>query len=404
MTKSDNRLAQLDRSFRGTMLADATIAIYTSVSDAESAWRRAVEHCACFVFQTFEWNAAWCDTIGRAEAVSERVVHVAAPDGRTLLILPLAICQHRNLRVLQFIGGALTDYNAPLIDIAFAGTVATRDFQRLWRVALGLLPKVDVVWLQRMPQTIDGVRNPMIELSRVRYIDTAHAAMLPASFKEFTATRSMQFFAQIRRHQRRLQKRGNIDICFPADSEQRIEILRALARQKSRWLRRNGLADEFRRPALREFYERLTTCQFQDGNILVACLRVGDQVAAALWGAVFGHRYYFLLPSYAEEWRKFSATRILTQSVIERCIAQGDVRVFDLTIGNERHTRTWTDHSLALHEYLEARTVGGVAFVCWRRVRNAIRSNRRSRAIARAFASRLRMLWQRPVLHNEVGA
>jgi CelD/BcsL family acetyltransferase involved in cellulose biosynthesis len=123
-----------------------------------------------------------------------------------------------------------------------------------------------------------------------------------------------------------------------------------------------------------------------------------------LWGAIFGRRYYFLLPSYAEEWRKFSAARILTQSVVQRCIAEGDVRVFDLTIGNERHTHTWTDHSLALHEYLEARTVAGAGFVCWRRLRNAIRGNPRSRALARAFASRLRMLWQRPMLRNEVGA
>ena len=185
---------------------------------------------------------------------------------------------------------------------------------------------------------IDGVRNPMTELSQVRHTDTAHAATLPASFKQFTAARSTKFFAQIRRHQRRLEKRGTVDICFPAEGEQRIKVLRALAHQKSRWLRRNGLADEFRQPALWEFYERLTSCQVQGGNILVACLRVGDQVAAVLWGAIFGRRYYFLLPSYAEKWRKFSAARILTQSVVQRCIAQGDVRVFDLTIGNERHT------------------------------------------------------------------
>jgi len=399
-----SRLVDLDHDLTGTLFERATITIYDSVTEAEGVWRRAVDHCACFLFQTFEWHSAWRDTVGRTERVSERVVHVADADGRTLLILPLGISRRGPLRVLEFLGGWLTDYNAPLIDREFARTLDAFAIQRVWWTIQRLLPRVDAVWLARMPQTIDGVRNPMIELSRVRHTDTARAAMLPASFKEFTATRSMQFFAQIRRHQRRLQQRGTIDICFPAESAQRIEVLRALARQKSHWLRRNGLTDEFRRPALGEFYERLTTCQFQGGHILVACLRVGDQVAAALWGAIFGRRYYFLLPSYAEEWRKFSAARILTQSVVQRCIAEGDVRVFDLTIGNERHTHTWTDHSLALHEYLEARTVAGVSFVCWRRLRNAIRGNPRSRALARAFASRLRMLWQRPMLRNEVGA
>jgi CelD/BcsL family acetyltransferase involved in cellulose biosynthesis len=399
-----SRLVELDHDLTGTLFEHATITIYQSVAEAEGVWRQAIDHCACFLFQTFEWHSAWRDTMGRSGRVSEHVVHIADANGRTLLLLPLGICRRGPLQVLEFLGGSLTDYNAPVIDRDFAGAVEVSDIRRLWYAVQRLLPQVDAVRLARMPQTIDGVRNPMTELAGVQHTDTAYAAVLPASFKEFTANRSFQFFAQIRRHQRRLQKRGRIDICFPVESEQRIEILRTLARQKSCWLRRNGLADEFRRPALREFYERLTTCQLQRGSILVACLRIGDQVAAAIWGVVFGHRYYFLLPSYAEEWRKFSAARILTQSVVQRCIAQGDVQVFDLTIGNERYSHTWIDHSLSLHEYLDARTAAGIVFVNWRRLRNAIRSNQRSRTLARAFASRLRLLWQRPVLHNEAGA
>jgi CelD/BcsL family acetyltransferase involved in cellulose biosynthesis len=306
--------------------------------------------------------------------------------------------------VLEFHGGGLTDYNAPLIDREFARTVETRDMERLWRVVLRLLPNVDAVWLARMPKTIDGVRNPMIELKRVRHIEDAYAATLPGSFKEFTATRSSHFFAQIRRHRRRLERQGSVDICFPGDGEQRIEIVRALVQQKSSWLRSHGFANAFDHPATQEFYERLSTSQLQAGTIVVACLRVGGQIAATVWGAVFGSRYYFLMPSYAEKWRGYSAGSILTASVLERCITQGDVRVFDLTIGDESYKLAWSDHSLALHEYLEARSIKGVAFVAVRRLRNAVNSNPRARALARALMSRGRILLQGGGPHEPAGA
>ncbi|MPZ37718.1 MAG: GNAT family N-acetyltransferase [Rhizobiales bacterium] len=297
------RLAELDHGFTKTSLATAAISIYSSLSQAEGAWRRAVEQCACFVFQTFEWNAAWRETVGRTEAISEHVVHVTGADGRTLMLLPLAIRQTRHLRVLEFLGGSLTDYNAPLIDVAFARAVTTEEFERLWRAVISLLPKIDAIWLVRMPKTIDGTPNPLTGLARARHTDDAHAAALPASFKEFTAARSTQFFAQIRRHRRRLEKHGAVNVSFPSAHDERLEVLRVLAEQKSNWLRSNGHGNAFDRPDTRAFYERLTKCQPQAGRILVACLRVGDQITATIWGAIFGRRYYLLLPSYARDGR-----------------------------------------------------------------------------------------------------
>jgi len=386
------RLAELDRGFEGTALEHATITIYESLAAAESAWRRAIDHCACFLFQTFEWTATWSDTAGRLEDASERIVHIADADGRTLLLVPLAIVKRRRLRVLAFLGGTFADYNAPLIDRNLAAALDAPNVRRLWRTVLGLLPKVDAVWLARMPKSIDGIPNPLAELPRVRHTDDAYAATLPATFKEFAAVRSSQFFAQIRRHRRRLEQRGCVEISFPVEHDQRIEVVRALAQQKSDWLRTHGFDNAFDRPSTREFYERLTNCPLQSGNILVACLRVGDQIAATLWGAIFGPRYYFLVPTYAEKWRKFSAGRILTQSVLQRCIAQGDIRVFDLTLGEESYKQTWCDHSLALHEHLEAHSAKGLAFVAWRRLRQLVRRHPRLRAFARAGLVRLRML------------
>jgi CelD/BcsL family acetyltransferase involved in cellulose biosynthesis len=383
------RLADIDRSIAGTALAGASVSVYICLEECEDVWRRAIDHCACFVFQTFEWHATWRQTIARTEDVSEHVVHVADADGRTLLILPLGIYRHRYVRSLQFLGGSVTDYNAPLIDRDFAREVDTSDFLRLWQAVLALLPKVDVVWLARMPQTIDGVANPLAALAGASHTDDAHAATLPANFDEFAAARSTQFFSQNRRYRRRLAKVNPVEACFPEDGEQRIEIVRIMAAQKSQWLRGSGLRDTFDRPEYRAFYERLTDGAFPAVQILVASLRVGNEIVATMWGPIFRTRYYFLVTSYREDWTRYSVGRLLMENVVQWCIAQ-KLSVFDLTAGDEGYKRSWSDHSLPLYDYLAARSLRGRMIVAYRRGRNRLRANRHIRALARRVLSGLR--------------
>ncbi|MPZ37719.1 MAG: hypothetical protein GEU95_06595 [Rhizobiales bacterium] len=92
------------------------------------------------------------------------------------------------------------------------------------------------------------------------------------------------------------------------------------------------------------------------------------------------------------------------ESVLQRCIAQDDVNIFDMTIGDEDYKRAWSDLSLSLYEYLEARSLKGLGFVTYRRLRSAARSNRRLRMLARTLRSRLRARAPAGALGTEAGA
>ena len=82
---------------------------------------------ACTVFQSFEWLAAWQDTVGRSEGVTPCIIEVAAQDGSPLLILPLGIYRGPHGRSLQFLGGHSTDYNAPVVDRRLAVEIEQGD-------------------------------------------------------------------------------------------------------------------------------------------------------------------------------------------------------------------------------------------------------------------------------------
>jgi CelD/BcsL family acetyltransferase involved in cellulose biosynthesis len=385
-------VSDLDPTLEDASVRGARITVYASLAEAERVWREAVAGCACYVFQTFEWNSVWKNTIGSTQRVAERVVHVAAADERTLMLLPLGIYQHRYFTSLQFLGGDATDYNAPVIDRAFASAVSANGFAKLWRIIIGLMPRFDLVYLARMPKTIEETPNPMLYLPAVRRSETAFAATLPASFADFTAARSTDFFRQNRYNWRRLAKLGAVEVRFPSDQTERDEIVQVAAAQKTEWLTHYGLPNLFGRPEVREFYKRLTNVPFETGDIVVASLRVGQRIVATMWGPRFRSRYCFLLSSYDSEWSQFSVGRLLMESVVQWCIAQRDVKVFDLTVGHEAYKLHWSDHVLPLHQQLDARTLKGAAVAAYRHARAQLANYDQVRnlvhAVRRAFRAR----------------
>jgi CelD/BcsL family acetyltransferase involved in cellulose biosynthesis len=180
---------KIAKELAGSKFEKSKIWIYTSFQECEDVWRAAVEQCSCFAFQTFEWQSVWYSTIGKAEGVSPFIIRLTDRRGRTLMILPLGIYNRYGLRSLQFLGGSLSDYNAPLVDAEFATEISSNVFSRLWPILLEALPRVDVIWLRRMPERIEGVRNPLVTLPGSAHTENAHAATLSQSFAAFKATR-----------------------------------------------------------------------------------------------------------------------------------------------------------------------------------------------------------------------
>jgi len=367
------RLRDLDADL--ARLADARISIYRSLAECEVVWRRAVAAGACFAFQCFEWQAAFQATIGAAEGVEPYIVDIADRNGRSLLLLPLCLERQGRLRAIAFLGGAVTDYGAPVIDPEFAASVLPGEIERLLATVLNLLPPADFVWLRRMPQAIENVRNPLAELPQARHTENGHALSLPGTADGFRASPNN------RRKRRQLAKLGAVEFRSPPpDSPEAAAILPVLAAQKSRrWIETVNW-DMFAKPGYRAFYDVLSGAALQSGEVHVSALTVGETIVAAHWGIVFRGRYYFLLVGRQDgEWGRYSPGRLLIEDLIGWCLARGGVGVFDLTAGEEGYKREWTDHSLPLFEYLAPRSAAGMLFIAQYRARQWLKQNRRLR-------------------------
>jgi CelD/BcsL family acetyltransferase involved in cellulose biosynthesis len=379
---SPRHVARARDPFRGTRLEGATISVFRSMADAEELWRRAAADCTGFVFQSFEWQAAYQATIGASEGVELCIVHVADRSGAPLLLLPLGLYREGPLRILRFLGGAVTDYNAPLIAPGFAEQFTAPEFAALWRQILDRLPRFDLFWFRRMPKTIDGERNPMVELSGACHTRDAYAAHIPQTVEAFRAARSPKLFSDGRRQRRRLAEKGEFHLELHLDGDAALDTVTAMARQKSRRYQESGVRDIFAEPGYLDFYRSLTDGPLRLPGVHVSRLRIGDTTVATHWGAVHNGRLYWLMPGYeAGDWGRYSCGRLLLESAFEWCI-EHEIRVLDLTVGDERYKLDWADHSLALYECIGARSLKGAVYVGYQRAREVLKKNERLRGIA----------------------
>jgi CelD/BcsL family acetyltransferase involved in cellulose biosynthesis len=80
------------------------------------------------------------------------------------------------------------------------------------------------------------------------------------------------------------------------------------------------------------------------------------------------------------------------ESVVQWCIAQRDVKVFDLTVGHEAYKLHWSDHMLPPHQQVYARTPKGAAVAAYRlgrvQLANYHQVRKLVRALRRAFRAR----------------
>ena len=368
-------------------IGDLRIALYHDLVACEAPWRAAAERFPCYAFQCFEWYKTWQDTIGAAEGVTPCIVHIAAPDGATVMLLAFGVYRLGLLRALRPLGVPVTDYFAPLVDPDFAAQLDAGRMAALWNRVLAMLPPVDLVWLRRMPERIEEVANPLALLPRAEHSEDASAALLSATMAEFQTGHTVSW-PDTRRRRRRLAECGRVVVEMPQSQAVQQEVLRAVTALKSQQWLRARLRDWFALPGYLDFYRRLTEVPPVGIDIHISCLRVDNQVVAAHWGVVFRGRFYHLITAYDEAWRRYAPGRLLIEDLVAWCISQRTVRVFDFTAGSEPYKREWTDHTMALYGLLAPRSLIGAAYVAYLRLRELIKRQRQVRNLLRRVRGR----------------
>jgi CelD/BcsL family acetyltransferase involved in cellulose biosynthesis len=345
--------------------ASVTLELREDLATLEPEWAAFQRTAACTVFQTFEWLTKWQQHVGDLRGTRPAIVLGRDAHGALVLILPLGIETQGPIRRLTWLGSDLCDYNAPLIARDFWRHVG--DFAALWCEAQRLLQsnprlRFDFVDLQKMAETVDGERNPLLSLSTQRNASSAHVATLSGSWDEFyKAKRSSETRKKERKQLRRLGELGDVRFIDVSDKPEIARTIETLMQQKSKAFVRMGVEDLFARPGYRAFW--LDVAATLRGVTHVSRLDVGATIAATSLGLTHSGCYYLVLSSYHDgEVMRFGPGRAHLHELLRHAIEHG-IRDFDFTIGDEPYKRDWADVEVRLYDHLQTATLRGAVVV-----------------------------------------
>jgi len=356
------------------------IDIYSSFnSELETLWRNIEDNCEYFVFQSYEWLQHWQHTIGDTSYDIKPVVVVVSDSTRLLALFPLGIRKIGVVRVLEFLGGAQTDYNAPLILPEF---FTCSQLIALWDAVLEMLPVHDVRYFVRTPHKVSNLPNPILGQATPYCDGVSYAATLPNSWELFRQRLPKRFQKDNARMIRRLSEKGDYQFKIANTAAEFNTIVEVMLKQKARRYKETGARNILADMNTCTFYRELETAIGNDVNIHMSALILNGEILATHLGAYDKNRFYYLFPTFKDGmWSKFSPGRLLLENLVKWAITK-QIRTFDFTIGGESYKDVWCDSEMSLYRFVKPITFRGNVYARIQALINWVKTNRRARALA----------------------
>jgi len=334
---------------------------------------------ACaYVFQCRELLSIWLRTIGVARGTRPLFVQVSGQNRAPLMLIPLGIENRRGVRVLSFLDSGVCDYNAPVL-FPGADQINADAMHGIWRQIESRLPAHDALVLEKIPEHVFELANPLWALAPKTWPVSGHLVTLNFSAEDFLRTRGPNP-PDSRRKRKRLAEIGPLSFRVAEGAEEMRHIYKIMIRQKTRRFMETGGFDNFKRPGWLAFYTALT--EELPTHVQLAAFSVGDAIIATHWGILSGDRFYYLGPAWeGGEWTKFSPGRLLVENLIVWALENG-FRTFDLGIGDEPYKLKIRDAELKLGCLRVGRTMRGKLYLASTEGRRALAASRPGRAFS----------------------
>jgi CelD/BcsL family acetyltransferase involved in cellulose biosynthesis len=364
------------------------IEVFRSFQEAEKTWRDFQQVAASYVFQHYDWQLQWFRHIGPPSQWDPVITVVRDETAVPLLLLPLGIRRVAGVRILSWMGGTVTDYQAPLIRGVFPGEAP---FAGLWSAILDRLRPVDIVEFAQQPPKVGGFPNPFLELGGERS-DASLAVELTGDWESFRRQRlTKKFRLDSDRRRRQLDRIGEVRFVVAAKPHEFDELLDATIRQKRRKMAEMTAHDFLASPGYREFYKELTRDWGPLGKVHLSALYCGSEIIATQWAVSSAERFYCLMRTFAgAEWSRYSPGRLLTEFLMQWAFSKG-IPIFDFTIGTESYKYDWCDQETPLYSYQRILTPKGRLFATLQELKGRLRNQEKFMRMYRTIRHRLKL-------------
>jgi CelD/BcsL family acetyltransferase involved in cellulose biosynthesis len=321
------------------------------------------------VFQSREFLETWMATIGRDRAVRPALVVVSDTDARPVLLLPFAIETRLGVRLLRFMDAGVSDLNAPVM--ARDRRLTEPEFAAVWKKIRSLLPSVDVIDLPKMPDHLNGLRNPMTWLPCASGYIHGHAVQLSDLPEIHARAPVVRMRKKLRRQFQRLGELAPTRfVSNPPEDELSLVVDGLFDLKRMQYLRTRG-RDFLEAPGIRRFYREMAGPDRLGRISHLSALMCGEEIASAHLGFVGRNRFYYVMPAYDIRYRALAPGYQLLDHLMSYCRDAG-YEVFDLGEGEHRYKAKLMTHQVRLFTYQRALSLAGMLYLQANRLRRRL--------------------------------
>jgi CelD/BcsL family acetyltransferase involved in cellulose biosynthesis len=318
----------------------------------------------CYVFQTYNWVEHWYSTVGCKMQSIKPTIIVVFRDDAVVALFPFGVQIIFGIRVLVFIGGGQADYNNPILSTK----LVPADFELIWGKVIEELPKCDAIDFQRIPHSVNSKDNLFLKTISATKSDVSFSTQLPDVVDKLPQLVSKRMLKDNARMVKRLSEKGDLQYVVATNISQYNEIINTALKQKERQYVSTGVRNILSNSNIYNFYRNLFENLKPDVNVHLSALIHDNEILAAHLGAVYGNRFYYLMPTYSiGKYKKYSPGRLLLEYLMKWSI-ENNLEVYDFTTGAEAYKNKWCNVEMPVYQKLTSKTAIGVIFVNFKKI------------------------------------
>ena len=332
--------------------------VHDDLATVAPAWRAMQADGACTPYQRFAWVALVVEHL--AAGVTPLFVEVLdTAAGRPVLILPMVRIRRRTHTAVEWLDLGVSDYAAPVM--AAGRALAADEAARAWDAVRAVLPPADLIRITRIPESVFGAPNPLARVGSARPLALSSSGVAlvgdPDTLLRRVCTPST--VRDVAKRRRRLAERGEVRFAAAATETEVEAMFGTLLRQRRDRFHDMGRFDLLDRPEVTAFYRAAARRGLAEGSVRVFALTVGDEAIATAYGLVAGNTFHgVLLAMGGEAWRSFGPGIMIVSEIMVWARGQGMIAL-DFTVGALPYKHSFRPTEHPLFEIAEARTAIG---------------------------------------------
>jgi len=324
-------------------------------------WRRLAQlQKGAVLFQTPDLLVAWARHFASGRTGLPATI-VARHQDRTVLIWPLFIERRGLFRVASGAGVPIGQYDEILLDPDYDGEAALTAALD----ALADTVRPDLVSLERV-RADSSLRAALTGVPPLSWTEGAPYTDLSNGMEEVWATRKTRVARQQRKRLRAFCDAGEVGFRVALDPAEAESWLAEALALKRNWLRKTGrISRAFMKPetgnCLIELARALTGAGASP-RMIVSRLSLDGRTAAIEAGFHHKGTYHLYLGAFHPEFAKLGPGNVMTQKMLEWCVANG-IKRYDMLAPRSRNKREWQSNEVAIVDFALPATLRGRVYV-----------------------------------------